>query len=238
VRGGTAGSRKKISTIEALMPRCVFTLTVLLLAVGCHRAETQRPEATVMPAESKPSVAGSQKLETATFGTGCFWCTEAVFQQLRGVESVTSGYSGGDVVNPTYEQVCDGSTGHAEVIQVKFDPAAISYDELLKVFWQTHDPTTPNQQGNDIGTQYRSAIFYHSDEQRRVAEAYKQQLDDSKTFSSAIVTEITPFKNFYAAEKYHQNYFNDNPYQGYCQFIVRPKVEKFQKQFKELLKDK
>jgi peptide-methionine (S)-S-oxide reductase len=217
--------------------RCRTTIAVvLLLAVGCHRSDTPRPETTAMPADSKPSVADSSKLETATFGSGCFWCTEAVFQQLRGVESVVSGYSGGEVVNPTYEAVCDGTTGHAEVIQVKYDPARISFDELLNVFWQTHDPTTPNQQGNDIGTQYRSAIFYHSDDQRRIAEAYKQQLAASKTFGDPIVTEITAFKNFYPAEKYHWNYYRDNPSQGYCQFVVRPKVEKFQQQFKELLK--
>jgi peptide-methionine (S)-S-oxide reductase len=179
----------------------------------------------------------SGKLETATFGSGCFWCTEAVFQQLKGVASVVSGYSGGDVANPTYEAVCNGTTGHAEVIQVTYDPAAISFDELLRVFWQTHDPTTPNQQGNDIGTQYRSAIFYHTEQQRRIAEAYKQQLDAAKTFARPIVTEITPIKNFYAAEKYHQNYFNDNPSQGYCQFVIRPKVEKFNRDFKNLLKD-
>lgn len=190
-----------------------------------------------MPAESKLATTESRNLETATFGSGCFWCTEAVFQRLKGVESVVSGYSGGEVVDPTYEQICEGSTGHAEVIQVKFDPTVISYDELLNVFWQTHDPTTPNQQGNDIGTQYRSAVFYHSDEQRRVAEVYKKQLDASKTFAGPIVTEITPLTNFYPAEKYHQNYYNDNPYQGYCQFVVRPKVEKLQKQFKDLLKD-
>src|SRR5262245_16078111 len=136
-----------------IKPRCVLTITVVLLAIGCHRAEPQRSETTSMPADSNPSAAGSQKLETATFESGCFWCTEAVFQQLKGVTSVVSGYSGGDVVNPTYEQVCDGSTGHAEVIQVQFDAAVVSFDELLKVFWQTHDPTTPNQQGNDVGTQ-------------------------------------------------------------------------------------
>jgi peptide-methionine (S)-S-oxide reductase len=161
-----------------------------------------------------------------------------VFQNLRGVKSVVSGYSGGDVVNPTYEAICTGSTGHAEVIQVTYDPAEIKFDDLLKVFWQTHDPTTPNQQGNDVGTQYRSAVFYHTDEQRKVAEQYKQQLDAAKTFARPIITEITPIKNFYPAEKYHQNYFNLNPSQSYCQFIIRPKVEKFNKEFKELLKEK
>jgi methionine-S-sulfoxide reductase len=224
--------------------RRALTAALLVLALGCHRAASPTLESNPMPdvprfASDKPTTtpAALGKLETVTFGTGCFWCTEAVFQQLRGVESVVSGYSGGEVANPTYEAVCNGTTGHAEVIQVTFDPAVIGFDELLNVFWQTHDPTTPNQQGNDIGTQYRSAIFYHTDDQRRIAEAYKQQLDAAKTFPAPIVTEITPIKNFYAAEKYHQNYFNDNPSQGYCQFVIRPKVEKFNQQFKFLLKE-
>jgi methionine-S-sulfoxide reductase len=173
--------------------------------------------------------------EKATFGSGCFWCTEAVFQQLRGVESVQSGYSGGEAANPTYEQVCSGRTGHAEVVQITFNPDVISFDELLKVFWQSHDPTTLNRQGHDVGTQYRSAIFYHNDAQRRTAEAYKGQLDASGTFRAPIVTEITPFKNFYPAEDYHQNYFRLNPEQSYCAAVIRPKVEKFKKEFKEML---
>ena len=173
--------------------------------------------------------------EKATFGSGCFWCTEAVFQQLRGVKSVQSGYSGGEAPNPTYDEVCTGRTGHAEVVQITYDPAAISFDELLKVFWQTHDPTTLNRQGHDVGTQYRSAVFYHNDAQRRTAEAYKQQLDAAGTFRAPIVTEITPFKNFYAAEDYHENYFRSNPEQSYCAAVIRPKVEKFKKEFKEML---
>ncbi|MCC7475259.1 MAG: peptide-methionine (S)-S-oxide reductase MsrA [Pirellulales bacterium] len=175
------------------------------------------------------------KLETATFGSGCFWCSEAVFQQIRGVKSVVSGYSGGDFVNPTYEDVCTGRTGHAEVVQVTFDPTLISFDELLKVFWQTHDPTTPNQQGNDLGPQYRSAVFYHSEDQRRVAEAYKKQLNESRAFAAPIVTEISPLKNFYPAEKYHQDYFETNPSQRYCQFVIRPKLKKFRKEFADIL---
>lgn len=194
-----------------------------------HRSESPTPDA---------KAPGSAKLEKVTFGSGCFWCTEAVFQQLRGVTSVVSGYSNGNVENPTYEDVCTGRTGHAEVIQVTYDPAAISFDDLLKVFWQTHDPTTPNQQGHDKGTQYRSAVFYHTDDQRRIAEQYKKQLDASKAFAKPIVTEITPIKNFYPAEKYHQNYFKLNSSQSYCQFVIRPKLEKFNKDFKSLLKDK
>jgi peptide-methionine (S)-S-oxide reductase len=184
---------------------------------------------------SSPQSAGDAKLETITFASGCFWCTEAVFQHLKGVKSVASGYSGGKVADPTYEQVCSGLTGHAECIQVTYDPAEIAFTDLLRVFWQTHDPTTLNRQGNDTGTQYRSAIFYHTDEQRQLAEQYKKQLDADGTFGAPIVTEITPFTNFYPAENYHQDYFEQNPSQGYCQFVIRPKVEKFRKEFGDLL---
>jgi peptide-methionine (S)-S-oxide reductase len=174
-------------------------------------------------------------LETVTFGSGCFWCTEAMFQNLRGVQSAVSGYSGGRVPNPTYEQVCGGNTGHAEVVQVTFDPAVISFADLLRVFWRTHDPTTLNRQGHDSGTQYRSAIFYHNDEQRKVAEQYKAQLVKSDAFGAPIVTEITPFEKFYAAENYHQKYFDLNPGASYCNVVIRPKVEKFNKEFADLL---
>jgi peptide-methionine (S)-S-oxide reductase len=174
-------------------------------------------------------------METATFGNGCFWCTEAVFQRLKGVQSVVSGYSGGFVENPSYEEVCTGTTGHAEATQIKYDPAEISYDELLEVFWKTHDPTTLNQQGNDFGPQYRSAIFYHNDEQRRLAEEYKKKLDAARIWDKSIVTEITPFTNFYPAEDYHQNYFNNNPNQPYCSYIIRPKVKKLEEVFRDKL---
>jgi methionine-S-sulfoxide reductase len=177
------------------------------------------------------------KLSKATFASGCFWCTEAVFDRLKGVKSVVSGYTGGLMPEPTYEQVCSGTTGHAEAIQITYDPAEISYEDLLRVFWQTHDPTTLNRQGHDVGTQYRSAIFYHDDQQRKLAEAYKRQLDESKAFASPIVTEITRADTFYPAEKYHQEYFERNPNQGYCAMVIRPKVEKFQKEFKDLLRD-
>jgi len=176
-------------------------------------------------------------METATFGSGCFWCTEAVFQRLKGVQSVESGYAGGHVKNPTYRQVCGGDTGHAEVIQVQYDPAQVGYADLLEVFWKTHDPTTPNQQGNDFGPQYRSVIFYHNEEQKKLAEEYKAKLDKAGIWSDPIVTEIVPFTNFYKAEDYHQNYFNDNPNQPYCSFIIRPKVEKLEKVFRDKLKD-
>ena len=176
------------------------------------------------------------KTDTATFGTGCFWCTEAIFQGLEGVLKASSGYSGGHVQNPTYEQVCTKTTGHAEVIEVVYDPTVISFDELLEVFWKTHDPTTLNQQGADVGPQYRSVVFYHTEEQKIKAEKYKVELDAIKAFNNPIVTAIESFTNFYSAEGYHQNFYNNNPNQGYCRMVVRPKVEKFEKVFKAKLK--
>ncbi len=175
-------------------------------------------------------------LDTATFGTGCFWCTEAVFQQLQGVEKVTSGYSGGTVVNPTYKQVCTGTTGHAECLNIVYDTTKITFDELLEVFWQVHDPTTLNRQGADAGTQYRSVVFYHNDEQKTKTEKYKAALDKSGAWDNPIVTTLEKFAVFYPAEDYHQNYYINNPEQGYCQFVIRPKVEKFEKVFKNKLK--
>lgn len=174
-------------------------------------------------------------METATFGNGCFWCTEAVFQRLKGVSGVRSGYAGGQVNNPTYEQVCGGDTGHAEVLQITYDPAQITYDELLEVFWKTHDPTTLNRQGNDVGTQYRSVIFYHNDDQKRLAEQHKKKLDAEGIWEDPIVTEITPFTNFFSAENYHRDYYNRNGYQPYCVFVIKPKVEKLEKLFRDKL---
>lgn len=199
--------------------------------------------------QDKPANAQSEKKETgvnvkmenlqkATFGSGCFWCTEAIFERLNGVVEVESGYSGGKVVNPTYEEVCTGRTGHAEVTQITYDSSIISYDELLEVFWKTHDPTTLNRQGNDVGTQYRSVIFYHNEEQKRLAEKYKEELDKSGAWEKPIVTEISPYTNFYSAEGYHQDYYANNPNQGYCSFVIAPKVEKFEKVFKDKLKRK
>ncbi len=179
----------------------------------------------------------STMLDTATFGAGCFWCVEAVFQNVKGVHSVISGYTGGSLPNPTYKQICDGATGHAEACQINFDPKEISYPELLEIFWKTHDPTTLNRQGNDIGTQYRSAIFYHNDEQKKLAEHYKKELNASGAFDVPIITEITPFAQFYKAEAYHQNYYNDNKLQPYCMFVIQPKIEKMKKVFKEKLKN-
>ena len=175
-------------------------------------------------------------MEIATFGNGCFWCTEAVFQRLDGVEKVVSGYMGGSLKNPSYEQVCSGTTGHAEVLQITYDPARVSYSELLDVFWATHDPTTLNRQGNDVGTQYRSVIFYHKDEQKELAQKSKKELDEAGAFGDPIVTIIEPASEFYPAENYHQDYFNRNGQQPYCNYVVRPKVDKFQKVFKNKLK--
>lgn len=173
--------------------------------------------------------------QQATFAAGCFWCVEAVFQELGGVEKVTSGYAGGAVAHPTYEQVSTGMTGHAEAVQIVFDPGVISYGELLEVFWKSHDPTTPNRQGNDVGTQYRSVIFTHDDEQRRLAEQSKAALEAAGVFRHPIVTEIVPFTNFYPAELYHQDYFRTNPAQPYCRVVIAPKLEKFRKQFSSRL---
>ncbi len=174
--------------------------------------------------------------ETTTFGAGCFWCVEAVFQQVEGVHNVTSGYTGGTTINPNYRDVCTGTTGHAEVVQIEFDPNAIAFNELLEIFWNTHNPTTLNKQGNDVGTQYRSAVFYHSEAQREVAETSKKEMENSGTWDDPIVTEITEIDVFYPAEDYHHNYFELNPGQSYCQFVIHPKIKKFTKDFKHKLK--
>jgi len=175
-------------------------------------------------------------LELATFGGGCFWCTEAIFLRLKGVESVKSGYAGGKVKNPTYREICSGLTGHAEVIQISFNPLLVSFEELLEIFWNTHDPTTLNKQGADEGTQYRSVIFYHNEGQKKLAKQYKAQLEASRIFKNPIVTEISPLPEFYKAEDYHQDYYALNQGQGYCQYVIRPKVEKLKKQFENKLK--
>ncbi len=176
------------------------------------------------------------KFETATLGGGCFWCTEAVFDDLKGVISVESGYSGGTVVNPSYEQVCTGRTGHAEVVQVTFNPEAISYEDILRIFFTVHDPTTLNRQGNDVGTQYRSVIFYHDDQQKKAAEKIMKEISMERIWDDPIVTELSPFSAFYMAEGYHQDYFANNPEQGYCRVVIAPKVAKFRSHYKERLK--
>lgn len=192
-------------------------------------AETGDDEDSESAEEPKP------KLELATFGNGCFWCTEAVFEELYGVKEVVSGYSGGRIPNPTYQAVCTGLTGHAEVIHLRFDPEKISFGKLLEVFWRTHDPTTLNQQGPDMGTQYRSAVFYHNDEQKKLATHYKRELNKARAYRKPIVTKVTKFNKFYPAEKYHQDYFELNGRAPYCRQLIRPKMTKFRRAFKDQL---
>jgi peptide-methionine (S)-S-oxide reductase len=210
----------------------IIAILAVLVSCWCQPASAQQLEK-----KGKPPMNAPQHVEKATFGSGCFWCTEAVFLRLRGVQSVVSGYAGGHVQDPTYEQVCSGATGHAECIQITFDPQLVSYVELLKVFFKTHDPTTLNRQGNDIGPQYRSVIFYHNDAQKKAAEEAKAALDAAGAFPRKIVTQIVPYTNFFAAEDYHQDYFARNPRQPYCAAIVQPKVEKFEQVFRDKLKD-
>jgi peptide-methionine (S)-S-oxide reductase len=187
---------------------------------------------------SSPSAAGAEPgLAKATFAGGCFWCTEAVYAEIKGVKSVTSGYIGGQVPNPTYKDVCNGLTGHAEAIEIEYDPQVVSFEKLLEVFFATHDPTTLNRQGADVGTQYRSGVFYHDDEQKRVAEQVIAKLDAAKVFPGKIVTEVTKASTFYPAEGYHQDYFAKNPADRYCNAVAAPKVEKVRKAFKELVKE-
>lgn len=211
-------------------------ITVVSTLISCAQ---QHNESTIVPQmKEKTNMQTPTHTDTATFGAGCFWCVEAVFQQLDGVLTVESGYSGGSVSNPSYKEVCSGTTGHAEVCQITYNPAVITYEELLQAFWQTHDPTTLNKQGNDVGTQYRSVVYYHNDTQKMLAEKYKKELDDAKLWPNPIVTEISAFTKFYKAEDYHQNYYNENGQQPYCAFVIRPKVEKFEKVFKNKLKKK
>ncbi len=183
------------------------------------------------------SITGNgQKTETATLGGGCFWCTEAVYKELKGVTDIKPGYSGGNIKNPSYKEVCTGETGHAEVIQITFDPSVISFSDILEVFFMTHDPTTLNRQGNDVGTQYRSVIFYHSELQKETAEKVISLFEKEKVYDKPIVTQIEPFKAFYEAEDYHHNYYVRNKNQPYCQFVITPKLEKFEKIFKDKMR--
>ncbi len=216
-----------------------IALSVVLIAGIIAAGLLMRPGKTQAqsPLQAKGKLTNTDKtMELATFGNGCFWCTEAVFQELEGVEKVVSGYMGGHVKNPTYKQVCTGTTGHAEVLQITYNPAKISYDELLEVFWATHDPTTLNRQGNDVGPQYRSIVFFHNEQQKQRAEKYKKELDASGAFPSPIVTFIEPLTEFYPAEDYHQGYFERNGGEPYCSYVIRPKVDKFRKVFKDKLK--
>ncbi len=208
--------------MKALILNIAFILLFTAVSCGQQNTEQTKMEATMTE---------NTNMEKATFGSGCFWCTEAIFQQVEGVENVESGYSGGHVDNPTYEQVCTGNTGHAEVVQLTYDPKVVTYPELLEVFWKTHDPTSLNRQGADAGTQYRSVIFYHNEEQKRLAEKYKKELDEAGIYKKKIVTEISPFKEFYAAENYHQDYYSSNPNKPYCQMVIQPKLDKFHEIF-------
>lgn len=210
------------------------SFSILLLALTF--AACSQPTNSTKKATMNNAIPDNVKTDTATFGEGCFWCTEAFFQRLEGVYAVVSGYGGGFVDNPTYEQVCDKNTGHIEIARIVYDPAKITYDELLEVFWKTHDPTTLDQQGGDVGPQYKSVVFYHNEDQKKKAEHYKETLDKSGAWDRPIVTAIEPFKNFYPAENYHQNYYNDNKNQGYCRFVIAPKLEKFEKAFKSKFK--
>jgi peptide-methionine (S)-S-oxide reductase len=233
--------QKSSHNILNLNFRIMKTLVSLIIMTALFSCAQRSPSTTHLLMDNTTTMTNDistpTNLDTATFANGCFWCTEAVFQELEGVVSAVSGYSGGKIENPTYKQVCTGETGHAESLQIVFDPSKISFDELLKVFWETHDPTTLNRQGADVGTQYRSAVFYHNEEQKQLAEKYKAALDKSGAFDKPIVTEITPAGKFYAAEDYHQQYFENNENSNpYCRIVIRPKLEKFRKVFKDKLK--
>jgi peptide-methionine (S)-S-oxide reductase len=213
------------------MKKIISTLIVGFILISCtdYRANPK-------PEKDNKIITKQKGMDTITLGAGCFWCVEAIFSDIKGVESVTSGYSGGAIKNPSYKEVCTGRTGHAEVCQLVYDPEIVSLEKLLEVFWQVHDPTTLNRQGGDVGTQYRSAIFYHTEEQKDIATNIFNKLDDSGAFINPIVTEITAFTNFYSAEGYHQDYFELNGENPYCNAVVRPKVEKFKKAFSDILK--
>jgi len=211
----------------------LFGIAAVFTMLSCHSKEKQLTTQQI----TEPVQIEQQKgLETATFAGGCFWCTEAVFLELNGVKTVKAGYIGGKTINPTYREVSTGETGHAEAIQIEFDPKKITYGELMEVFFATHDPTTLNQQGADVGTQYRSEIFYHNNEQKKLAEAYIALLDKENTYGKKVVTVVSPAPKFYEAEDYHQDYYSQNKEQAYCTYVITPKVDKVRKQFKDKLK--
>ncbi len=228
IQNTTGAMKKRLYT-------CLLLVTALT-AFGCGQTSAEKEISMDKTVKQGESAQPSGNRKKATFGAGCFWCVEAVFEKLKGVESVVSGYAGGTVADPSYEEVCSGTTGHAEVCQITYDPGQITYEDLLEVFWKTHDPTTLNQQGADMGTQYRSAVFYHSDKQKQLAEEYKQKLDKAGIWNKPIVTEISPLTTFYKAEDYHQDYYERNTNQPYCLFTIKPKVDKVNKIFKDKLK--
>lgn len=210
----------------------VIALLFPLIFVSCN-AQDKNP----VPYKNMTQSTMEQKEEVATLAGGCFWCTEAIFLELKGVKKVVSGYIGGKTINPTYKEICTGTTGHAEAIQITFDPSVVSFGELLEIFFATHDPTTLNRQGNDVGTQYRSEIYYHSEKQKEITKDYINLLSQEKTFSSPIVTKLSPAVTFYPAEDYHQNYYNQNKTQSYCHYVITPKIEKLEKYYKAKLKN-
>ncbi len=212
----------------------ILGLTPLSIS-GCAGSQNNLNDQ--QPMENKDNEQSSiSETDTATFGSGCFWCTEAIFASLEGVISATSGYSGGNIKNPTYKQICSGTTGHAEVVQLVYDPELISFEVLLEAFWGSHDPTTLNRQGNDVGTQYRSVIFFHNTHQEELATKFKDELNREKVFPNPVITEISPFSEFYKAENYHQDYYEQNGNEPYCRLVIAPKLEKFRKVFSEKLK--
>lgn len=213
------------------MLKTIITIFILLLYTVSACSDDKNYKTEKLKYESE-----IMNADTATFGAGCFWCVEAIFERVKGVYDVVSGYAGGTIENPTYEQICTGTTGHAEVCQLTYDPKIITYEELLEIFWKTHDPTTLNRQGADVGTQYRSVIFYHNEKQKELAELYKEKLDKAGIWENQIVTEISPLPVFYTAEKYHQDYYENNAFAGYCSFVITPKIKKFEQVFKNKLK--
>ncbi len=220
------------------MKNYLFLLTLLINFTSCAQNENFEKSKAFKQMNNTQGITKDKKTEIATLGAGCYWCTEAQFQQLNGVIKVESGFSGGKVANPSYHDVCTGTTGHAEVCNITYDASIISFDEILAAFWVCHDPTQLNKQGNDIGTQYRSVIFYHNEEQKTKAEDYKKKLNDEKAWANPVVTEISPFTIFYKAEGYHQNYYNENGDQPYCHYVIGPKIDKFKKIFKDKIKTK
>lgn len=214
--------------------KSIFSIICFVLLIGCNQAQDQSKERSGKQFKNGKSM--NANFETATLGGGCYWCIEVLFQRLQGVEKVESGFSGGKVKDPTYYEVTSGKTGHAEVIHITFDPSKVPFSEILKVFFTMHDPTTLNRQGNDVGTQYRSAVFYHNDAQKKATEEIIAELNKAHAYPSPIVTEVVPFEKFYKADEEHQNYYNENKSQPYCAYVIQPKIEKFEKVFKDRLK--
>ena len=210
----------------------LFIVAALLLSACNSKAQNKQPM------QSQDNYSTDSNLQQATLGAGCFWCVEAIFEEVRGVKSVVAGYAGGDEQDPTYREVSSGTTGHAEVTRIVYDPSVVSFNQLLEVFWHTHNPTTKNRQGADVGPQYRSVIFYHNDDQKRIAEESLKKTDNTDLWEDPIVTEVKPIKNYSKAENYHQNYYKNNPNAGYCNVVIAPKLKKFRKEFSDMLKEK